>query len=181
MAQFIALDKNVTVNGQTILSVVNAMEFGKEERLQLLLDLGINPKPDEWYSQQTWLDAFKIISKKIGNRTLFIIGKAIPENAIFPKNINNLKKALESIDVAYHLNHRGGEIGHYKLVSFDAKKKVASMICSTPYPSEFDRGIITAMLRGFKPKGSIYYNVVLDSKKQSRNDGGESCTYSITW
>ena len=181
MAQFIALDKNVEVNGQTILSVVNAMEFGKEERLQLLLDIGINPEPNKWYSQQTWLDAFKIISEKIGSKTLFIIGKAIPENAIFPPKINNLKKALEAIDVAYHINHRGGEIGHYKLASFDTEKKVASMICNNPYPSEFNRGIITAMLRGFKPKGSIYYNVNLDSKNQSINDGVESCSYSITW
>ena len=84
-----------------------------------------------------------------------MIGKAIPENADFPPEVDNLEKALGPIDVAYPMNHRGGETGHYKLVSYDEEKKEATMVCNNPYPSEFDRGIITTMLRKFKPLDSF--------------------------
>ena len=181
MAQFIAFDKNVEVNGQTVLSVVNAMEFGKEVRLQILSEVGIIPEPDKWFNQQKWLDAFKAISERIGDKTLFLIGRAIPENAKFPPEIDNLEKAFAAIDVAYHMNHRGGEIGHYNLVSFDKSKREAVILCNNPYPSEFDRGIISTMLRRFKPKDSINYEVNLDVTKESRKEGGESCTYLINW
>jgi len=51
---------------------------------------------------------------------LFAIGKAIPESAIFPPEIQGLEMGLSAIDIAYHMNHRGGEIGHYNLILYDA-------------------------------------------------------------
>lgn len=181
MAQFIAFEKGVEVNGQTILSLVNAIPTGQERRLQILKKHGINPEPNSWYSQQGWLDAFKDIATDIGEHTLFMIGKAIPENAQFPPEINDLKIALMAIDQAYHMNHRKGEIGHYTLTEFDEKAKKAVIVCNNPYPSEFDRGIIATMVRRFKPKGSLNTAVTLDGSKESRKKGGESCTYNITW
>jgi hypothetical protein len=46
-----------------------------------------------------------------------------------------------------------------------------------PYPSEFDRGIITSLSRRFKP----HCEVKLDPDKPSRTEGGDSCTYIIEW
>lgn len=182
MAQFIAYDKNVQVNGQTILSVINAMEFGKETRAEILKKYGMdNVDPEKWYNQQSWLDAFKEIRDTLGEKTLYIIGKAIPANAKFPPEIDNLEKALGSIDVAYHMNHTKGEIGHYTLTEFDRSKKKAVVVCDNPYPSEFDRGIIMAMLSKFRPKGSVRYDVQLDLSKETRQNGADSCTYEVTW
>ena len=125
MAQFIPFEQQVQVNGQTILSVTNGVnKFFKAKMDEILIKYGIiNPKADEWYSQESWLNAFKDISDTIGKHTLFSIGKAIPENADFPKEINNLETALNSINIAYHNNHKGGEIGYYKLISFSQAKK----------------------------------------------------------
>ncbi|MEN7551230.1 hypothetical protein AAG747_25150 [Rapidithrix thailandica] len=182
MAQFKAFDKNVEVNGQTVLSVVNSLNFGKESRLDILAQNGIeNPESGKWYKQQLWLNAFQEIHKVLGDNTLFMIGKAIPQNADFPKEIDTLRKALLSVDTAYHMNHRGGEIGNYQLVAFDEQNRKAVMICNNPYPSEFDRGILTSMVRKFRPKDSYKCDVVLDVTKASRLEGGESCTYLITW
>ena len=181
MTQFKAFQAGVQVNGQTILSVVNALSTGQDVRLQILKKHGINPEVDNWYSQQAWLDAFMEIATKIGENTLFMIGKAIPENADFPPEINNLESALRAIDMAYHMNHRGGEIGHYNVTDFDALKKYAVMVCNNPYPSEFDRGIITSMVRKFKPQGSFKTDVVLDTSLETRKRGGNRCTYKITW
>jgi hypothetical protein len=182
MAQFIAYDPVVKVNGQTILSVVNAMEFGKETRKEILEKHGlVNIEPEGWYDQQKWLDAFREIHDSLGTNTLYIIGKAIPENAKFPPEINSLEKALNAIDVAYHMNHTKGDIGSYKVIEFDDKKRKAVMTCSNPYPSDFDRGIINAMLVRFKPKDSLKYSVALDTSKETRINGADSCTYTIGW
>ncbi|MCS7073054.1 MAG: hypothetical protein NZ108_01160 [Bacteroidia bacterium] len=182
MAQFIPFAPNVEVNGQTVLSIVKAISAGQELRMKILEKHGIiNPKPDEWYSQEAWLKAFEEIASNIGPNTLFSIGKAIPENAIFPPDIDNLEKALNSINIAYHMNHRGGEIGYYKVVSFDWNERKAVMECKNPYPRHFDRGIITTMVRRFKPEDSLFSEVVLDTSKPNRLLGAESCFYLITW
>ena len=176
MAQFIPFDKGVEVRGETVLSVINALEHGQDSRRKILQENGISkPESGQWYSQQAWLNGFKQISEEIGKHTLFSIGKAIPEHAQFPP-IENLKDALGLIDVAYHMNHRNGEIGHYNLTEFDESNRKAVMVCNNPYPSEFDRGIITTMLRKFKPADSFRYDVALDESQESRLNGGESCT-----
>lgn len=181
MAQFIAFNPNVEVNGQTILSVVNALSVGKERRLGILKKHGIEPEEGKWYKQQLWLNAFSEIYKELGDHTLFSIGKAIPENAKFPPQIDTLQKALEAIDMAYHMNHRGGEIGHYTLISYDGNGRHATMLCKNPYPSEFDRGIISTMLRRFRPKDSFKYDVSTDLTNETRIKGADSCTYIIRW
>ena len=193
MAEFIAINKNVEVNKQTVLSVVNSMDKGKETRLSILVDNGINPEEKEWFNQQKWLNAFKDIAVKLGDMNLFLIGKAIIDNAEFPP-IKDLKEALMSIDVAYHMNHRLDStimfdsntgkitegIGHYKLAEFNEKERKAIMICNNPYPSKFDEGIITQLVRKYRPK-MARETIQLDKSKETRKTGSDSCTYIITW
>lgn len=194
MAQYIAFNENVEVNGETVLSFVNSMDRGKETRLSILEKHGISPVPGTWVKQQKWLDAFKEIGRSLGDMNLFLIGKAIIENAKFPP-IKNLEEGLGSIDVAYHMNHRlagkvmfnpaNGEmvegIGHYSLVEFNGSQRKAVMVCTNPYPSKFDEGIITQIVRKFKPADSIQQVIALDSSKESRLKGADSCTYNISW
>ena len=194
MAQFKSINPNVEVNGQTVLSIADGMGAGKNMGLRILSDNNIdNPKPKNWYSQQDWLNAFKQISEKIGYNTLFLIGKSIPENAEFPLDIDSIEKALAAIDVAYHMNHRlngkqlfdpqSGKmqegIGHYNFKKISANK--AEIICDNPYPCDFDRGIIAAMARRFKPSDSVQVTVNHDDSKGCRNKGDNSCCYIVTW
>lgn len=182
MAMFVAYDKSVKVNGQTILSVTNAMDYGKDIIQAILNKHELQDVQYEgWYNQQNWLNSFKEIYDTIGEKTLFVIGKAIPMNAKFPTDIHNVKEALAAIDIAYHMNHTKGEIGHYWLSEFSEEKRQAIMVCNNPYPSEFDRGIIMSMLVKYKPRNSIHYNVVRDPLKETRLTGAESCTYIVTW
>jgi hypothetical protein len=107
MAQFVAINPNVEVNGQTVLSLVNGLGPFRTKGIEILKECGIsNIKLDNWYSQQAWLNAFKHISKNTGSSTLLLIGKSIPDNAQFPSEIDDIFKALSSIDIAYHMNHR---------------------------------------------------------------------------
>jgi len=194
MAQFIAFNSEVEVNGQTALSFVNSMRKGKEKRLAILEKHGISPVEGEWYNQQKWLDAFKEIASSVGDMNLFLIGTAIIKSAQFPP-ISNLEEGLRLLDVAYHMNHRldnqvmfnpeNGNImdgiGHYQLTGFDAKNRSATMLCNNPYPSKFDEGLITQMVRNFKPDDSTFQEVKLDISKESRTKGADSCSYLISW
>jgi hypothetical protein len=179
MAQFKAFDPNVEVNGQTVLSIVAGMGAFKTAALQILEKNGIkDPQPNKWYKQQAWLDSFKEIAERIGASTLYNIGMKIPDNADFPPEIDNIEKALSAIDVAYHMNHRGGDIGYYKYIKTGEKE--AKVECKNPYPSDFDRGIVEAMAKRFRPPGSIVY-VKTDPNAPTRLKGAESCTYIVTW
>jgi len=179
MAQFKAFSANVEVNGETVLSVVDGMGAMKTMAVSILEGAGIkSPKPGQWYKQQSWLNAFKKISDSVGPNTLSQIGQKIPENAQFPPDFDTVEKALAAIDVAYHMNHRGGEIGHYTYKAEGPRR--ATMECANPYPCDFDRGIITAMARRFAPTGGAV-RVTHDDAKPCRKQSGESCTYHVSW
>jgi hypothetical protein len=183
MPEFTAFNSNVKVNKQTILAIVNGMgSIGifKKMAIDALKTNGIDlTQSQQWFSQQAWLDTFKHIAKEMGPQTLFQIGKKIPENAKFPPHINSLEEALNSIDVAYHLNHKDGEIGYYKSIIVDNRSAV--MVCNNPYPCEFDRGIIEGMCQKFKSTKTVFFVVEHDDKQLCRQNGADSCTYFISW
>jgi hypothetical protein len=179
LAQFIAFENGVEVNGETVLSIVEGSVM-KEKAFSLLERHGIvNPTPGRWYSQQAWLNAFREIADNIGPRTLHAIGRKIPENAVFPPFINSVAEALTAIDTAYHMNHRNGEIGHYACES--AGEKAMRIACDNPYPCDFDRGIIESMAMRFLPEGSILVTVEHDLDSGCRKEGDETCIYRVTW
>ncbi|MBI5590855.1 MAG: hypothetical protein HY881_10270 [Deltaproteobacteria bacterium] len=177
MAQFQAFANAIEVNGQTVLSIVKGMEHFEKNALKILAENGIqNPRPGKWYCQQSWLNAFKKISEEVGPYALYCIGTKIPENAQFPPGIDSLEKALESIDTAYHMNHRGGEIGNYNF----QKSPDGSLhfTCNNPYPCEFDRGIIEGIARKFIDERH-HLMVRHDDAVPCRDRSGDSCTYHI--
>jgi hypothetical protein len=179
MAEFKALAQGVEVNGQTVLTVVDGMNVMRTQAYEILKKHGINnPQPKSWYPQQAWLDAFKEIAQRVGRSTLFQIGTKIPDNADFPSNIDTLDKALAAIDIAYHFNHRGGEIGHYQYIK--TGEYTAKMFCNNPYPCEFDRGIISAMAQRFKP-ADVAITIIHDETSPCRKKGAEDCTYLISF
>lgn len=179
MAQFQSYSQGVLVNGQTVLSLVHGMGAFSKTALQILERHGIqSPDANGWYPQQAWLNAFQEISKSIGPQTLNQIGQSIPKDAKFPPGIDTLEKALASIDGAYHMNHRGGEIGHYTFRKTGEKTGV--MECRNPYPCEFDRGIIEAIARRFVRTGSTL-KVTHDPSKPCRSKQGDSCTFLVSW
>ena len=193
MAEFKAYNSDVEVNRNAALSLVNSMDKGKETRLNYATKAGVDFEKQEWINQQVWLDVFKSIAEDLGPMNLFLIGKAVIENADFPP-IENLEQALRSLDIAYHMNHRkNGEvmfnpetgkiiegIGHYSLTHYDEQKKEATVVCNNPYPSKFDEGLLVQMVRKFKSTPGIE-KIELDTTKEQRSKGGESCTYLISW
>jgi len=198
--QFRSFEDGIEVNGATITSVISSLQ-GVNLLKSLFIDAGL-PDPQNiigdsahWYSQQKWLNVFREIAQRVGTRTLFNIGRNIPERAVFPDfQGKSMINVLKTIDVAYHINHRNqkGEllfdpsrpaknqwyegIGHYGVDEIPGYN-LAVMKCQTPYPCEFDRGIIFAMSQKFTPTAVVYH----DDSKPCRKDGAAYCTYLISW
>ena len=194
MKQYKAINQNVEVNGQTILSFVDALGSMRDIGFKILAEKGIdNPQKGEWYPQQKWLDAFTHISNVADSSTLYEIGSAIFGNAEFPPEISNIHEALASIDVAYHLNHRlDGEalfdektkekkegIGNYRYKSIDEEK--VEILCDNPYPCDFDRGIIYSMAKRFKPTSAYFVKVEHNKESSCREKGDKQCSYIVSW
>jgi len=197
-SRFKVFEEGMQVNGTTIMAIIHGMgAFARLAKIffrRVGLTENIVPDTDHWYSQQQWLDVFRLVSEKVGEKILFEIGKSIPENAQFPPDINDIEVALQSIDIAYHMNHRNKEgkvlydpsrhkdevmlegIGHYEYEKTLGEKK-ALIICENPYPCDFDRGIITAMAQRFEMKATVVHN----ESNSCRKKGANSCTYIVKW
>lgn len=176
MATFKAFDPNVEVSGASI--VIATRSLG-EDAIPILQKHNLYPIDTEgWYKQQDWLNAFSELSE--GNfMNLVAMGMKVPDFAIWPPDINTVHEALASIDVAYHMNHRKGEIGHYHYEK--TGESSGRMICRNPYPSDFDYGIIYRTVGKFVASDNVDFNVQVDRARPTRKLDGESCTYLIKW
>ena len=81
--------------------------------------------------------------------------------------------------MAYHMNHRGGEIGNYNFEK--TGERSAKIVSQNPFPCAFDRGIFEAMARRFKPEDAATVTVKHDDAAACRTKDGESCTYTVEW
>lgn len=146
---FVASSPEVEVDGRTMLAVQNGMLVGAVAR-ELFESCGlVDVQPAGWFNQQRWLDVYRKIHEHLGADTMYSIGRRIPYNAEFPEEqMNDVPSALASIDVAYHMAHRSGEIGHYKYVEVGLDHY--EIHCDNPYSNEFDLGIITSLVERFR-------------------------------
>ncbi|MGH7143810.1 MAG: hypothetical protein ACREJ2_06680 [Planctomycetota bacterium] len=190
--EYKAFEAGIEVNGQTVYAIVDGFGIVKSLAKTHLRLAGLPEDIDRtaWYSQEQWLAAFKGIAKLYGNDTLFGIGLKIPVNAIFPPWVRDIHTAIQSIDIAYHMNHRkAGQvmfdpdskqmlegIGHYGYQPMAGENRILAE-CRNPYPCSFDRGILACMATKFAPQAKVTH----DSIKPCRNKGGEACTYIVTW
>jgi hypothetical protein len=196
MYQFQAYNHGIQVNGQTILNIIEKIDAFSSLVTRFLKKVGLPDfskiDPNEYYSQQKWLNAFRLISDRVGSSVTFQIGKKMSENVVFPLEIDNIESALQSIDIVYHMNHRNSEgevlfdlsrnsgqvllegIGFYSFHKVNSSDKIV-MVCENPHPCDYDLGVITGMAQRFEPNSIVAH----DGSKPCRKHDGKSCTYII--
>jgi hypothetical protein len=197
MAQFDLT--HVEVHGQDILSFVDALGSFASIGTGLLQELRIGTRtgegyyeivPGVWYPLTDKLRILEAVRDRVGASTLRRVGEKIPANARFPPAIDDIHKAIACIDVAYHMNHRKHGvlmfdeatgritegIGHYGYQAVPGERRIIS-VCDSPNLSEYDEGILHTMARRFEPTA----RVDLDRARPTRRDGGDSCTFIVTW
>lgn len=170
---------NVQVLGRTLVSLIDELPNFVRKKMQKVLEKEGMTELDlnTWYDIKVALAFHDQIAKDFGPNTLFEVGKSIIEKAVFPPGMDSLESGLQSINVAYNMNHRNGYIGFYKIISHDLEEKKIIMHCHTPYPCELDRGLITAMARKFKTG----IRVVVDPSKPNKKEGGNESSYIISY
>jgi hypothetical protein len=142
-----------------------------------------------WYSMNAFVRVYMRIERELGSSIIHKVGLSLPRNVAFPPHIHDVLTALQSIDVAYHMNHgRGGEmlfdpatglmregIGHYRVRTPSARQAVVE--CEDPYPCDLDRGLIEAMSRRFAPDAKVTH----DPKVRCRKHGSPACHFIVDW
>lgn len=183
MAIYEAFDRNVEVNGQTVLMIIEeAMGLFSDDyrnrAFTALAEEGISePAPDEWYPQQAWLNAFETIANDLQPHVLNRLGEELPNVADWPNDFDSVPAGLQSIGDAYQRNHRGGEIGTYQFNQID--DQTGEVTCNNPYPCQFDRGLIRGVAQKYAPVDSFVF--VEESGATCRRNGDDTCTYTVHW
>jgi hypothetical protein len=183
MASYEAFDEGVEVRGRTVLAVVDdaLARFSEAYRgtaRDALAANGIDdPSAEEWYPQQAWLDTFETIAADLEPHILDRLGEQVPDVAEWPSSPSTVEEGLRSIDDAYRRNHRGGDIGHYGVES--TGDRTATVTCLTPYPCEFDRGLVRAVARRYAPIESFVF--VEERGDRCRRTGDDACVYTVAW
>jgi hypothetical protein len=192
-------EPGIEVNGESLGATIDAFRQYPGIVTKYLVQYGlvkvVNGKPEaidrtNWYPFDKWLASYNAIAKDVGLNSLYTIGKKIPENAAFPPHLNEIRGALSSLDIAYHLNHRKNGvlmfnpetgvmlegIGHIRTELSETERK-ATVVCEQPYPCEFDRGLVTAFATRFEPMAKTVH----DNAAPCRKKGGASCSFVVTW
>lgn len=180
-----SVDPTVEVNGRVACQAVDGLrELPDEDEaqgLEILAENGFeDPQPDDWYPLVELLNALEAIGTALGDEALTRLGTKIPEGVDWPSNVDSASGGFATVDEAYRLNHRGGEIGSYEFAEVaDRERRVT---CANPYPCAFDKGIIEGTLRAFSHNFSYTPMVFLhETSDRCRADGGEECTYRVSW
>ncbi|ELZ06350.1 hypothetical protein C482_00970 [Natrialba chahannaoensis JCM 10990] len=130
---------------------------------------------EEWYSLAIPLAMLYDMRDEYGETRMRNMGQNVPQHVEFPPDLTEPENALRGINQAYTQNHRGSEIGTYEFQQEGDNEGV--MICETPYPCEFDKGLI----KGVAKKFSDSYVTVEEIGDQCRSDGGQRCKYHVDW
>jgi hypothetical protein len=130
-------------------------------------------KPDQFVRVQNWLNALKEIHGKIGPVLVRQVGAKIIENAEFPPHFDTVESVLLALDQIYYLNHKGN-VGHYNAT----KQPDGSVIvcCETPYPRDFERGLVEGITRNTRLAKNKRYQV---KYTPGPADGNLTCTLHV--
>jgi hypothetical protein len=182
MAQYEPFEEGVEARGRVIVAIEEGLSrFRDEYRTRVrtaLTERNIDdPDPDGWYPQAAELDVLETVAEELEPHLLDRLGEQIPDVAAWPSGISGVADGLRSIDDAYHRNHRGGEIGHYRFERVaDGRGRV---VCRNPYPCPFDRGLVRAVAKEYSPVESFVF--VEEWGDACRREGDERCTYVVHW
>lgn len=178
MELFKASRSDTLVSGQAVIAFIECSN--RSDIWDILEQHGlIEIDPKQWYMQQKWLDVLRdITSDTNGMFNLVSIGMKIAETAPLPPHVNSIETALTSMNEHYHISHQNEDVGGME-VEITGKRYI-TITSWTPYPDDFEYGVIYGMARQFLPRDS---NLVVRHSEHHdcRKHGGRSCTYHVTW
>lgn len=161
--------------GGNILALLAALGLYRSLGERLLADRGIaDVREDGWYSLQCFVAVLEEIERRVGPHTMFQIGRQIPEFVRLPERVRGFEEVCAAFDKAFDLNHRGGDAGGIGYSVTGSRSAV--IVTTTPYPCDFDRGVIQGFFQRFQESR---VSVERDPSRPCKSEGGLSCTYRV--
>lgn len=174
--EFFCSDPQAMVRAINVQATLNAFKLQPLYAKTLLAPFGLNvedAQPEQFVPVQRWLDAMKHLQTELGDFVLRQVGQAVAESALFPAELDSVEAVLDALDAVYSLNHRGN-VGHYHV----SRGTDGAIIvrCQTPYPRQFERGLIEGFIRHPKlAQGRRYTAQYTEAPARSRH----SCTLTV--
>lgn len=157
--EFVSPDPKALVRAANVRATLDAFQLrpslGKQliERHQLQLE---DLHPEKFILVQRWLDCLKDLQETVGPNLVHRVGTAIIQNAAFPPEFNTVDAVFSHVEDVYYANHKG-DVGHYHAAV--TRKGVWEIRCETPYPRQFERGVIEGVCRNPQLSGGKLYHV----------------------
>ncbi|MHA1673541.1 MAG: hypothetical protein ACTSYI_07925 [Promethearchaeota archaeon] len=167
--------KSVKINGQTILSIKKGLLSEKIATKFIVEAVGESVEEDKFYPAEGFLKALNNIGEKMNVAIMKKVGTKIVEAAKWPPGIDSLDSAMQSISVAYKMNHRPNDaaiIGDYIYNKIDERE--CTITATNPYPCDFDEGIVNGVARTIEK--SVF---VTHLEGSCRKNGDSKCVYLI--
>ncbi|MFW5659459.1 MAG: hypothetical protein ACOCZ8_05735 [Bacteroidota bacterium] len=170
-------DPNVEVSGALALSFIHANEFGADLRREILEDNGIeDPSPESWHPWPQMMGFLEQLESEIGERSVWQLGVTVINNIEPPKPVHNIKDGLEALDLILQATHRGGDIGHSKVKSFNEAERFALLEVTVPYPTIGLKGYFTGLAR----KSGEFFDIKVDVVEVDP-DNNANRIFKVSW
>jgi hypothetical protein len=156
--EFISPDPAALVRAANVRATLDAFQLRPSlgqrliEKHKLQLE---DLSPEKFILVQRWLDALREIQDSVGPNILHRVGMAIIENASFPPVFDNIDAVFSQMDAIYYVNHQG-DVGHYRTRK---KKDVWEVRCETPYPRQFEHGVVEGACRNPQFNGGKRFHI----------------------
>lgn len=158
--EYVCPDKKARVRAANVRATLEAFKLvpalGKRiiESHHLKVD---DLRPDNFILVQSWLDALKEIEGLVGPAKLRQVGRNIVESADIPQG--DTESILLGLDAIFYMNHRGN-VGHY--VSKRLASGAIEVRCETPYPRNFEWGLVEGFCLNKCARGKRYSVELVD-------------------
>ena len=168
------------VSGAIALAMVKGMRGLRKRHRQMLDRHGLDaPNPDQWYPQDDVLAVFEAIAADAELLTYCEMGTQVAHDADFPPEVESIEQALSHADALHRDNHRGRQVGSYTFQK--TGENTGTILCNTPYPCDFDRGLVEGIARRFRPDGAWNVTVRHDGSAPCRKRGDDGCGFVVAW
>lgn len=176
-AEYQAFSPSAEVKGNAMLAILDGI-MHRDLAEQILSKHGISEvDPNQWYPEQSWLDAFSEITAELGDAALYAIGRAVPQVIDIPPEMDNVEDALNHLDEVYQAHHRGGESGGYEVTMLGPDS--ARIESKNPRPCAYDMGFISAYIEKFN--GGKHVTIKHEDEMCCRKRRYHECVYIAKW
>ena len=163
------------MSGGNILSLLGAMQAYRSMGERALAQHGIaNVEARRWYPLDAFVAALGAMRQLVGAEALYRIGREIPNHIELPPGLDSFDAVAGSFGPAFALNHRGAGAGG--ITHTITGPGSARIVTGTPYPCEFDRGVIDGF---FHARLGVRCVIEPDDGAECKGRGGQSCTYVV--